>query len=197
MKIEKRSISKIKPYEKNPRKNDGKPVQALIESIKRHKQVKPIVISAKGKPFEDEVICCGHTTVKALRKMGNKEVAVVVREFESEADFVDYMIRDNRTNEFAEWDYPMLSDIGVSHGVDLAGMEFEIDYGSDDEELPDQETDSVPDVDMEGEIVNECDYVIIYFEEDNKAKAFREKIGIGENSRSINWDVLAESYGIE
>ena len=68
----KRKIADLTPYDRNPRKNK-EAVDRVLESLNRHGQVKPIVLSAKGKPFEQEVICAGHTTVEALKRFGAKE----------------------------------------------------------------------------------------------------------------------------
>ena len=47
MKVEELSLSTIKPYAKNPRKNDGA-VKGVAESIKQFGFQQPIVIDAKG-----------------------------------------------------------------------------------------------------------------------------------------------------
>ena len=47
MKVEELSLSAIKPYAKNPRKNDGA-VKGVAESIKQFGFQQPIVIDAKG-----------------------------------------------------------------------------------------------------------------------------------------------------
>lgn len=129
-----RNIETLTPYDKNPRKNN-KAVDKVLESLKLHGQVKPIVISEKGKPFENEVICCGHTTLEALKKFGAKEVKCVVKAFDSEKDFVDYNIRDNKTGEFAEWDETILSGLSCEFDIDLneMGFEFEIEENENNE----------------------------------------------------------------
>ena len=96
--MDKRLLKDLQPYDRNPRKNK-EAVDRVLESLNRHGQVKPIVISAKGKPFEQEVIVAGHTTLEALKRFGAKEAFVVVKEFADEAQFLDYNIRDNKTGE--------------------------------------------------------------------------------------------------
>jgi len=131
MKIEKRLIDSLVPYDKNPRDNKGA-VDKVLESLRRHGQVKPIVLSAVGKPFDQEVICAGHTTVQALKRFGTKEVSVVVKEFVDEAQFVDYNIRDNKTAEFAEWDDILLAELSASFDIDLGEMGFDSIADSDE-----------------------------------------------------------------
>ena len=70
MEIIKLKITEIKPYDKNPRKNDGA-VDAVAESIKQCGYCAPIVID------EDNVILAGHTRLKALKKLKYKECECV------------------------------------------------------------------------------------------------------------------------
>ena len=73
MQVESRSIREIKPYEHNPRSNDGA-VDAVAASIKEFGWQQPIVVDRDG------VIIAGHTRYKAAKKLGIKEVPVVVAE---------------------------------------------------------------------------------------------------------------------
>ena len=73
MQVESRSIREIKPYEHNPRRNDGA-VDAVAASIKEFGWQQPIVVDKDG------VIIAGHTRYKAAYKLGLKEVPVVVAE---------------------------------------------------------------------------------------------------------------------
>ena len=129
--IEERDIGEIMPYDRNPRKNQ-KAVEHVLESLRRHGQAKPLVLSAAGHPFEGEVVCCGHTTLEALKRFGAKRVGVVVKAFKDEAEFVDLNIRDNKTGEWAEWDDDELSMLAVDFDIDLDAMGF----GGDEQEEP-------------------------------------------------------------
>lgn len=122
--MEKRKLEDLIPYDKNPRKNDGA-VDKVLESLMRHGQVKPIVISQKGKPFKEETICAGHTTFKALQRFGAKDAFVVVKPFADEAQFADYAIRDNKTGEFAQWDDDILAELKGDFDIDLDEMGFD------------------------------------------------------------------------
>lgn len=124
--IETRKIKDLIPYDRNPRKNAAA-VDRVLESLKLHGQVKPIVLSEKGHPFEQEIICAGHTTLLALKKFGAKEVKVVTKAFDDEAQFVDYNIRDNKTAEFAEWDEEVLNALSAEFDIDIGEMGFEFD----------------------------------------------------------------------
>jgi hypothetical protein len=129
--VETRKIKDLVPYDRNPRNNKAA-VDKVLESLNRHGQVKPIVLSAKGKPFEQEVIVAGHTTKLALERFGAKEAFVVVKEFADEAQFVDYNIRDNKAGEFAEWDEQLLADLDAEFEVGLEDMGFDIVQDSED-----------------------------------------------------------------
>jgi len=141
--MEIRDIVDILPYDRNPRKNKAA-VDRVLESLNRHGQVKPLVLSAVGKPFEQEVVCCGHTTLDALKRFGAKEARVVIKEFADEAQFLDYNIRDNKSAEYAEWDEQMLADLNAEFDLDLDDMGFEIDLEPEKEGNTDE--DDVPDV---------------------------------------------------
>ena len=71
MEIVSRSIDSIKPYEKNPRKNDDA-VKYVAESIKQFGFKVPIVIDSDG------IIVAGHTRYKAAKKLKLEEVPCIV-----------------------------------------------------------------------------------------------------------------------
>ena len=60
-------VDAIIPYENNPRDNDNS-VDNVVESIKNFGFLVPIVID------KDNVLVAGHTRIKALKKMGIKQV---------------------------------------------------------------------------------------------------------------------------
>jgi site-specific DNA-methyltransferase (adenine-specific) len=100
LKIEKRNIDLIKPYWRNPRKNENA-VEAVKESIKRYGYTQPIVVD------KDNVIIAGHTRYKALRQLGYKNIAVVLLDID-EDKAKQYRIADNKTAEMSEWDDDLL-----------------------------------------------------------------------------------------
>ena len=70
MQIREFGIDEIKPYEKNPRKNEDS-VKYVANSIKEFGFNVPIVIDA------DNVIVAGHTRWKAAKQMGLEKVPCV------------------------------------------------------------------------------------------------------------------------
>ena len=115
MELKKMKLSEIKPYEKNPRKNDGA-VDAVAESIKQCGYCSPIVVD------ENYEVLAGHTRLKALKKLGRKECEVVVKEGLTEEQKQKYRILDNKTGEFAEWDLDVLQE--QLKDLDFEGFDF-------------------------------------------------------------------------
>ena len=103
MNIEQWPIERVKPYHKNPRRNDAA-VAACAESIDRYGFRQPIVVDANG------VIIVGHTRWKAAKQLGMTEVPVHVASDLTPERAREYRLADNRTAQFSEWDVPLLID---------------------------------------------------------------------------------------
>lgn len=141
MEIIKLKITEIKPYDKNPRKNDGA-VDAVAESIKQCGYCAPIVID------EDNVILAGHTRLKALKKLKYKECECVRKVGMTEEQKRKYRLLDNKTNELAEWDIDLLK--GELDGLDFLDFDFGFDIA--DESAPQAIVEDVaPEVDNQAE----------------------------------------------
>ena len=115
MELKKLKLTEIKPYGKNPRKNDGA-VDAVAESIKQCGYCSPIVVD------ENYEVLAGHTRLEALKKLGRKECEVVVKEGLTEEQKQKYRIMDNKTGEFAEWDLDVLQE--QLKDLDFEGFDF-------------------------------------------------------------------------
>lgn len=101
MEIKLTPIDQIRPYENNPRINDGT-VDAVAKSIQEWGFRQPIVVDADG------VIIVGHTRWKAAKKLGLSVVPVhVARDLKPEAAQA-YRIADNKTAELSDWNYDLL-----------------------------------------------------------------------------------------
>lgn len=102
-------VSKLKPYERNPRKNKHA-VEVLAKSIQRVGNNDPIEVN------EDYVILCGHTRKQALEKLNIKTTDIVMIKGLTEEQQNEYRITNNKTGEIAEWDFEVLEeDFSVDH----------------------------------------------------------------------------------
>lgn len=90
MKVQNVSIQNVKPYPKNPRDNDAG-VDAVANSIKEFGWQQPIVVD------NDNVIIVGHTRYKAAKKLGMKQVPVVVADKLTDEQAKAYRLADNKT----------------------------------------------------------------------------------------------------
>jgi DNA modification methylase len=115
MKIEMWEIGRVKPYEKNPRKNEGA-IDAVAKSIQEFGFRVPIVVDGDG------VIIAGHTRLKAAEKLGLTEVPVHVAR-ELTADKVRALrIADNKLHELSTWDMELLP----LELADLQSVDFDL-----------------------------------------------------------------------
>ena len=103
MDIKTLNISDLKPYEKNPRKND-EAVKYVAESIKQFGFKVPIVID------KDHVIVAGHTRWKAAKKLGISEVPCIVADDLTDEQIKAFRLADNKVAEEAEWDFDLLAE---------------------------------------------------------------------------------------
>ena len=145
------AVRDIKPYDKNPRKND-KAVNAVAESIKQCGYCAPIVVD------ENNVVLAGHTRLKALKKLGITECQVCVKEGLTEEQKRKYRLLDNKTSEFAEWDLDLLEQ-------ELQNLDFEgFDFGFNLDKLEKEEKEEI-----EGEVPfaevldEENNYIVLKF----------------------------------
>lgn len=115
MKLENILLAEIRPYENNPRKNDGA-VNAVAESIRQCSYIAPIIVD------EAHVIIAGHTRYKALKALGSEEAQCLVCEGLTEEQKKKYRFLDNKTGEKAAWDLMKLET--ELEGIELEGFDF-------------------------------------------------------------------------
>lgn len=111
-------IIRLKPWAKNPRKNDGEPVDKVAASIKELGWGAPIVARRNGE------IIAGHTRWKAAQQLGLTRVPVRFVDLDDDKAR-KLAIADNRLGELAQWNMPdlyaMLADMP---GDDVALVGF-------------------------------------------------------------------------
>lgn len=101
-KIEYRKIDELVPYVNNPRNNDSA-VDKVAASIAEFGFNVPIVID------KNNIIVTGHTRYKAAQKLKIKEVPTIQVDDLTEAQVKAFRLADNKTGEFAEWDFELLA----------------------------------------------------------------------------------------
>ncbi len=138
MQIINKATDELKPYKRNPRKNDGA-VDAVAASIKEFGFKVPIVIDAGGE------IIAGHTRFKAAKKLGLKEVPCIIADDLTPDQIKAFRLADNKTAELSDWDFELLqlelSDIQLDmtdFGFDttLPGEAYEDNYEPEPPEEP-------------------------------------------------------------
>ena len=123
MQIVEKGIKDIKPYEKNPRKNDSA-VDAVANSIREFGFKVPVVID------KDNVIVCGHTRYKAAKKLGLDKVPCVVADDLTDEQIKAYRLADSKVSELAEWDIDLLGEeLDGIFDIDMSDFGFDIEGG--------------------------------------------------------------------
>ncbi len=112
-----KKISEVKPYVRNPRKND-KTVNLLVEIIPKVGFNVPLVIDRNG------IIVKGHARYAAAIRLGMEEVPCVVTDADEETIKLD-RLADNRISEFSEW----VND-ELLHELDMLNLDFDFDLES-------------------------------------------------------------------
>lgn len=121
MNVQEIKLKDIKPYGKNPRKNDNA-VPYVAESIKQFGFKVPIVID------KNNVIVAGHTRYKAARKLGFKSVPCIIADDLTDEQIKAFRLADNKVSEKAEWDLDLLdSEIEGIFDIDMTDFGFEFE----------------------------------------------------------------------
>lgn len=182
------AVEEIKPYKNNPRINK-KAVKVVADSIKEYGFKNPIVVD------KDKVIIVGHTRLEASKVLGLEKVPVIIAEDLSEDQVKGFRIMDNKSSEFAEWDYSKLLD----EIEDLRGNDFDIDLtGFSEEELEikaedfleEEEEEDKPEMEFSEELLEEHQYVVLYFDNTLDWQVAREVLGI----KSVHMADSREGY---
>ncbi len=107
-----KKINEIKPYVRNPRKND-KTVELLYKVIPKVGFNVPLVIDEKG------VIVKGHARFTAAIRLGMQELPCIITHADPEAIKAD-RIADNKISEFSEW-----VNEELMHEIDMIDFDFD------------------------------------------------------------------------
>lgn len=182
MRIEYVPLSKLHPYENNPRLNDTAMV-AVENSIKEFGFRVPILVDGNG------VIVAGHTRYKAAKHLGMKEVPIVRIDDLTDEQIKAFRIADNSAGSVAEWDDDLLA-LELSD-LDMDMTKFGLELGEEEEEEEDQNGDKyAPMKKMELRAFEHYDYLVFVFDNQfdfmKAAQEFGvEKVDSGYSTRKM------------
>ena len=103
MKVQSVKIEDISQDPANVRRHGERNLAAIVASLRKFGQQKPIVVNADG------IILAGNGTYEAAKRLGWEKIDVV-RSTLKGADATGFAIADNRTAELAEWDETGLAE---------------------------------------------------------------------------------------
>lgn len=121
MQIEYLELSKLKPYENNPRINDDA-VEYVAKSIQEFGFKVPIVVD------KDNVIVSGHTRLKASEQLGLDKVPVIRADDLTEDQAKAFRIADNKVAEYSRWDVGKLNIELEDIDLDMGEFGFDLDF---------------------------------------------------------------------
>ena len=170
MQIVGKGIKDIKPYEKNPRKNDSA-VDAVANSIREFGFKVPVVID------KDNVIVCGHTRYKAAKKLGLDIVPCVIADDLTEEQIKAYRLADNKVSELAEWDIDLL-------GEELDGI-FDIDMSDFGFDLSEEDDAQIEREDLSDKVGETYEVIIECDNEEQQEQIYNKLIGDGYSCRVL------------
>ena len=139
MRIIQKKISDLIPYENNPRKNE-RAIDKVAASIKEFGFKVPIIID------RDNVIVAGHTRLKAAELLGLDKIPCIVADDLSDEQLKAFRLADNKTGEFAEWDFELLAEeLQDITDIDMSEFGFEVEDIPEDTEV----AEDFDDIDVE------------------------------------------------
>jgi len=148
MKTEQRKVSDLSNDPANARKHNDKNIDAIIASLRRFGQQKPIVID------RNNIVRAGNGTLEAARRLQWESIDCVVTSLNG-SDAVAYAIADNRTAELAEWDEDTLAaqlngllteseELALSAGFTPEEIEAMVALAEDEPEISEDEVPEPP-----------------------------------------------------
>ena len=138
LKIEYVDINSIKPYKKNPRKNEDA-IPYVMESIKQFGFKNPVILD------KDNVIVAGHTRIESAKRLGITEIPCIYADDLTDEQIKAFRLADNKVAEIAEWDIDLLdTELDDILNIDMSDFGFDLDL--EDEEEKEIIEDEVPEV---------------------------------------------------
>lgn len=123
--IEQWPVERLRPYERNPRKNDHV-VNRMVDALRQFGFRVPLLARSDGELID------GHLRYKAALAMGLESVPVIPADDMSEAQIRAFRILINRSATWAEWDEELL--LQELRALQLADVDLSV-TGFDQREL--------------------------------------------------------------
>ena len=180
MKVQNKPIDDLIPYHNNPRKNQA--IDKVASSIKEYGFQQPIVVD------KEMVVIVGHTRLLGAKKLGLKEVPIVVADL-GEAKAKAYRLADNRVNEDSMWDNNLLQNelnqlLDFEIDLNLTGFtNEELDSIFSKEEI--EITDPIGELDDENRSLNDVKMIQLFYDPESE-QTFREIIDRVKNKYSLD-----------
>lgn len=130
-----KKIEELKPYKRNPRKNE-EAVKYVANSIKEFGFKVPIIIDKNNE------IIAGHTRLLASKELKLKEVPCIIADDLTEEQVKAFRLADNKVSEIAEWDFDLLEqELEEIQDIDMSMFDFDLSVLDDEEEKEVEEDD--------------------------------------------------------
>jgi len=141
-----KKVADLIPYHNNPRNNENA-INKVASSISSYGFQNPILID------KDNVIICGHTRLLAAQKLGLEQVPCIIAEDLTPAQVKAFRLIDNKTSEFATWEYDKLNiELDELKELDMDLEEFGFDISNFNPYEPENKEKEIDELETE----NEC-----------------------------------------
>lgn len=142
MKIERRAIDSLRPYQNNAKIHTPEQIEQIKRSILEFGNNDPIAVD------ENDVVIEGHGRLQALQELGYTEVEVIRLTHLSEDQKKAYILVHNKLTMNTGFDPQMLeAELKSIDGIDMEAYDFDLDFkitGDVSFTFTDDETDGVP-----------------------------------------------------
>jgi ParB-like chromosome segregation protein Spo0J len=175
MNIIKLAISDLLPDPANARRHPQRNLDALMASLKRFGQQKPLVIDSNN------IVRAGNGTLAAAKALGWKEIDCIRSDLPI-TELSAYAVADNRTAELAEWDPDAL-------GAALEGLSTDdlkslaLDDPAELAKLLDQPAEAPEADDLS--IADQFEVVVTCRDEEHQKEVFDRLTADGESCRLL------------